>query len=164
MLGVGVGGEDHGEVLNAGVDPATRGRRFDETIDHQGHFFSLRKASILSVPDPPVPLVVGGSGDVAVWRTATYGDGCTASSAQRAGMPRPASESGPPPLGPGVRRLPGSTSTCGAASGGDADRARDRLEGLYNLPAEEFEHVTAAGTPEWSPRSWRRTSRRVPST
>jgi alkanesulfonate monooxygenase SsuD/methylene tetrahydromethanopterin reductase-like flavin-dependent oxidoreductase (luciferase family) len=30
VLGVGVGGEDRKEVSNAGVDPATRGRRLDE--------------------------------------------------------------------------------------------------------------------------------------
>jgi len=87
ILGVGVGGEDRSEISNAGVDPATRGRRLDETlkvlrklaageaVDHEAQFFSLSEARILPPPDPRVPLVIGGSGDAAVRRTAAYGDG-----------------------------------------------------------------------------------------
>ena len=87
ILGAGVGGEDRSEISNAGVDPATRGRRLDETldvlrklatgeaVDHQGQFFSLNSARILPPPRPPIPLVIGGSGDTAIRRTATYGDG-----------------------------------------------------------------------------------------
>src|SRR5207245_6881097 len=68
ILGVGVGGEDRSEISNAGVDPATRGRRLDETlevlrqlatgeaVDHRGQFFSLSNARILPPPDPRVPL------------------------------------------------------------------------------------------------------------
>lgn len=159
VLGVGVGGEDRREVSNAGVDPATRGRRLDETlgilrrlaagetIDHDGRFFSLRKASILPVADPPVPLVIGGSGDVAVRRAATYGDGwlgifCSARRYAETVERIHAASARPSWFGLNM--------WCGLDR--DADRARDllgrRLEALYNLPAEKFEHVTAAGTPE----------------
>jgi alkanesulfonate monooxygenase SsuD/methylene tetrahydromethanopterin reductase-like flavin-dependent oxidoreductase (luciferase family) len=87
VLGVGVGGEDRSEVSNSGVDPATRGRRLDESlklmrvlatgepVDHDGEFFKLEAASILPAPSPRVPIVIGGKGDVAVRRTAEYGDG-----------------------------------------------------------------------------------------
>src|ERR1700733_10515732 len=58
-LVVGVGGEDRAEVSNAGVDPATRGRRLDETlmllrlllageeVTFSGEFFRLEAARIL---------------------------------------------------------------------------------------------------------------------
>jgi alkanesulfonate monooxygenase SsuD/methylene tetrahydromethanopterin reductase-like flavin-dependent oxidoreductase (luciferase family) len=159
VLGVGVGGEDRSEISNAGVEPATRGRRLDETlqilrrlaagetIDHDGRFFSLRKASILPVPDPPVPLVVGGSGEVAVRRAASYGDGwlgifCSARRYAETVERIHAANAAPSWFGLNL--------WCGL--GRDADRARDllgrRLEALYNVPAEKFEHVTAAGTPE----------------
>ncbi|MGW6199735.1 LLM class flavin-dependent oxidoreductase [Kribbella sp. NPDC055110] len=164
VLGVGVGGEDRSEVSNAGVDPATRGRRLDETlellrrlatgetIDHDGRFFSLRKASILPVPEPPVPLVVGGSGDVAVRRAATYGDGWLGifCSARRYAETVERIRSATAEVGRPEPSWFGLNMWCGL--GPDADRARDlldrRLEALYNLPAEKFEHVTASGTPE----------------
>src|SRR5690348_6495229 len=59
VLGIGVGGEDRSEIENMGVDPATRGKRTDETlallrrlatgeaVDHRGAFFSLENARIL---------------------------------------------------------------------------------------------------------------------
>ncbi|TDO46864.1 alkanesulfonate monooxygenase SsuD/methylene tetrahydromethanopterin reductase-like flavin-dependent oxidoreductase (luciferase family) [Kribbella sp. VKM Ac-2527] len=164
VLGVGVGGEDRSEVSNAGVDPATRGRRLDETlellrrladgetVDHDGRFFSLRKASILPVPDPPVPLVVGGSGDVAVRRTARYGDGWLGlfCSARRFADTVERIRAATADLGRPAPSWFGLNMWCGL--GLDAARAQDllgrRLEALYNLPAEKFEHVTASGTPE----------------
>jgi alkanesulfonate monooxygenase SsuD/methylene tetrahydromethanopterin reductase-like flavin-dependent oxidoreductase (luciferase family) len=164
ILGVGVGGEDRGEIANAGVDPATRGRRLDETLnvlrklatgettDHQGEFFSLSNARILPPPDPRVPLVIGGSGDAAVRRTAAYGDGwlgifCTA---RRFGetveriRDATAESRRPAPSWFGL------TMWCGLGS--DAGRAREllgrRMQALYDQPPERFQHVTAAGTPE----------------
>ena len=58
-FGVGVGGEDRHEVEICGVDPATRGRRMDESLavlrelmtgrptSHRGEFFDLDAATIL---------------------------------------------------------------------------------------------------------------------
>ena len=55
-FGVGVGGDDRHEVEICGVDPRTRGRRTDEsldilqrllagqTVDHSGEFFSFEQA------------------------------------------------------------------------------------------------------------------------
>ena len=164
VLGVGVGGEDRSEVSNAGVDPATRGRRLDETlellrrlsagetVDHEGRFFSLRKANILPVPDPPVPLVVGGSGDVAVRRAASYGDGWLGifCSARRFADTVARIHTATAEAGRSAPTWFGLNMWCGL--GHDARRAHDllgrRLEALYNLPAEKFAHVTAAGTPE----------------
>ena len=163
ILGAGVGGEDRSEISNAGVDPATRGRRLDETlevlcklatgetVDHQGQFFSFSNARILPPPDPRVPLVIGGSGDAAVRRAAAYGDGwlgifCSArrfgDTVERIrGAGRPSSAAAPSWFG--------LSMWCGLGS--DGDRAREmlgrRMQALYNQPPERFQHVTAAGTP-----------------
>jgi alkanesulfonate monooxygenase SsuD/methylene tetrahydromethanopterin reductase-like flavin-dependent oxidoreductase (luciferase family) len=164
VLGAGVGGEDRSEISNSGVDPSTRGRRLDETlgllhrlatgqeVDHSGEFFTLENARILPPPHPRVPLVIGGAGDVAVRRTAEFGDGwlgifCSSRRyddtvgkivAATAEVGRPA------PTWFGLNMWVGL--------GSDGDRARqllgERMQALYNLPPEKFQHVTAAGTPE----------------
>ena len=163
ILGVGVGGEDRSEISNAGVDPVTRGRRLDETlevlrrlatgeaVDHQGQFFSLSDARILPPPDPRVPLVIGGSGDAAVRRTATYGDGWLGifCSARRFGETVERIRDATAELGRPAPWWFGLSMWCGLGS--DGDRAREllgrRMQALYNQPPERFQHVTAAGTP-----------------
>ena len=163
ILGVGVGGEDRSEISNAGVDPVTRGRRLDETlevlrrlatgeaVDHQGQFFSLSNARILPPPEPRVPLVIGGSGDAAVRRTATYGDGWLGifCSARRFGETVERIRDATAELGRPAPWWFGLSMWCGLGS--DGDRAREllgrRMQALYNQPPERFQHVTAAGTP-----------------
>ena len=164
ILGVGVGGEDRSEISNAGVDPATRGRRLDETlkvlrklatgeaVDHQGQFFSLSKARILPPPDPRIPLVIGGSGNAAVRRTAAYGDGWLGifCSARRFGETVQRIRDATAELGRPAPWWFGLSMWCGLGS--DGDRAREllgrRMQALYGQPPEKFQHVTAAGTPE----------------
>jgi len=164
VLGAGVGGEDRSEISNAGVNPATRGRRLDETlgllrelasgdaVNHQGEFFTLENARVLPAPDPRVPLVIGGAGDAAIQRTATYGDGwlgifCSsrrfADTVEKI-RAATAEQGRPDPSWFGVSMWVGL--------GTDGDRARamlgERMQALYNLPPEKFQNVTAAGTPE----------------
>src|SRR6266700_3516590 len=143
IVGVGVGGEDRSEISNAGVDPATRGRRLDETlkvlrklatgeaVDHQGQFFSLRNARILPPPDPRVPL----------------GIFC---SARRFGETVERIRDATAELGRPAPSWFGLTMWCGLGS--DGDRARElldrRMQALYIQPPDRFQHVTAAGTPE----------------
>ena len=86
-VGVGVGGDDRAEVEVCDVEPATRGRRTDaalgivrallsgETVDGDGEFFRFCGGKIRPVPDPPVPLVVGGRSDAAHQRAGRLGDG-----------------------------------------------------------------------------------------
>ncbi|MEU9449032.1 LLM class flavin-dependent oxidoreductase [Streptomyces sp. NPDC048277] len=163
-LGVGVGGEDRREVANAGVDPRTRGRRLDESlmlvrrllageeVTHCGEFFQLDRARILPSPEPHIPLVIGGKGEVAVRRAARFGDGwlgifCSARrfAETRASVLEAAA---------GFDREPpgwfGVNVWCGLDK--DSERAREllaaRLEGLYRLPYEKFRHIAPAGTPE----------------
>jgi alkanesulfonate monooxygenase SsuD/methylene tetrahydromethanopterin reductase-like flavin-dependent oxidoreductase (luciferase family) len=162
-LGVGVGGEDRSEISNCGVDPATRGRRLDESlgllrrlatgeaVDHGGEFFALEAAAVLPPPDPVVPLVIGGAGDAAVRRTAELGDGwlgifCTARrfAETRTRILDAAAERDRTPDWFGV------SVWCGLDQ--DPVLARSRLgsemQALYRLPPEKFGHLTAAGTPE----------------
>lgn len=86
-LGVGVGGEDRHEIEVCGIDPRTRGRRTNESleilrglmsgkpIDYSGEFFELDQAQIKPAVRPAVPLIVGGRSNAALTRAARYGDG-----------------------------------------------------------------------------------------
>ena len=86
-VGIGVGGDDRHEVEVCDVDPSTRGRRTDaaleivrallegRTVDGDGEFFGFRGGRIRPVPDPPVPMVVGGRSDAALERAGRLGDG-----------------------------------------------------------------------------------------
>jgi len=86
-LGVGVGGEDRHEIEVCGVDPTTRGRRTNESleimrglmtgepIDYSGEFFDLSQAQIKPAIRPSIPIIVGGRSNAALSRTAQYGDG-----------------------------------------------------------------------------------------
>ncbi len=86
-LGVGVGGEDRHEIEICGVDPATRGRRTDESlavlrrllagerVTHHGEFFAFDDALIRPAPSPAVPIAIGGRSSAAVRRAGRFGDG-----------------------------------------------------------------------------------------
>ena len=86
-FGGGVGGDDRHEVEICGVDPRSRGRRTDEsldilqrllageTVDHSGEFFNFEQARIIPTPDPPIPVYVGGRADAALRRAGKYADG-----------------------------------------------------------------------------------------
>lgn len=86
-FGVGVGGDDRHEVEVCGVDPKTRGKRTDEsleivqrllsgeTFDYSGEFFQFEQARIIPVPDPAIPIYVGGRADAALRRAGRYADG-----------------------------------------------------------------------------------------
>ena len=164
VLGVGVGGEDRSEISNMGVDPATRGRRTDETlallrrlatgevVDHHGAFFSLENARILPAQEPRVPIVIGGAGEVAVRRTAEHGDGWLGMwcSARRYAATHEQLLAAFAERGRGAPSFAGFNVWVGL--GGDPTTARlrlgERMSQLYQLPPEKFEHVTAAGRPE----------------
>lgn len=163
-LGVGVAGEDRREVSNMGVDPASRGRRMDETlgllrrlatgeaVDHEGEFFTLEEARILPPPEPRVPIVIGGAGEVAVRRTAEHGDGWLGMwcSARRYGSTHQQLVEAFEAKGRQGPTFAGYNVWVGLGADGDRARARlgERMSKLYNMPAEKFQHITAAGTPE----------------
>ena len=86
-LGVGVGGEDRHEIEICGVDPATRGKRTDESlavlrpllagerVSWHGEFFDFDDALIRPAPSPPVPIAIGGRSNAAIERAGRHGDG-----------------------------------------------------------------------------------------
>ena len=85
-LGAGVGWMKE-EFELQGVDFATRGRRFDESIDvlrklwsgdfveHHGVHFDFPRVRMLPAPPQPVPIWIGGTSDAALRRAARKGDG-----------------------------------------------------------------------------------------
>lgn len=91
ILGVGIGGEDPNEWWACGVDPKTRARRTDESMQvlrslwteertsFEGRHFTLRDVQMRPKPTRVggVPLWVGGRSDAALRRTARFGDAWT---------------------------------------------------------------------------------------
>lgn len=87
VFGVGIGGEDRHEVEVCGIDPRTRGRRCDaslevlrallagETVSHHDEFFDIDECLIVPAPTPPIPVLVGGRSDAAIDRAGRLGDG-----------------------------------------------------------------------------------------
>lgn len=164
VLGVGVGGEDRSEISNSGVDPATRGRQLDEAlglvrhlltgeeVTHRGEFFSVDRARILPAPAAPIPFIIGGRGEAAVRRTVTHGDGwlgifCSPRRFTETRMQileTTQSLARPAPTWFGVNVWCGLDSHAETARG----LIGERMEALYKLPYERFQHVAPAGAPE----------------
>lgn len=161
-FGVGVGGDDRHEVEVCGVDPSTRGRRTDESLeivqrllsgevlDYEGEFFSLDQARIVPVPDPAIPVYVGGRADAALRRAGRYADGwlgiwCTADRYKEAidKFDEAAAE-----VGRTVEADHGIQVWVGV--GDDRDEAAGyvgkAMEGFYRVPFEKFERFTPYGT------------------
>jgi alkanesulfonate monooxygenase SsuD/methylene tetrahydromethanopterin reductase-like flavin-dependent oxidoreductase (luciferase family) len=160
VFGVGLGGEDRHELEVCGVDPATRGRRLDEslailaallsgeTVDHAGPMFRVEQATIRPTPPEPVPIVVGGRSDAALRRTARYGDGWLGLfvSADRyrdavETVEQLATSEGRE----SVRWQHGMHFWCGV---GSPERLAVAMESLYQLPFERFERYAPSGTAE----------------
>ena len=163
VLGVGVGGEDRLEVSNCGVDPRTRGRRLDESlevlaklasgdaVDHEGEFFTLEQAAVVPAPTSRIPIVVGGGSESAIERTARFGDGwlgifCTP---RRFGTTAATLAERADAHGRSVDWL-GMNLWCGIDD--DAEKAREHvataMSSLYGIPFERFERVVPFGTPK----------------
>jgi alkanesulfonate monooxygenase SsuD/methylene tetrahydromethanopterin reductase-like flavin-dependent oxidoreductase (luciferase family) len=164
-LGVGIGGEDPHEVDICGVNPKTRGRRMDESLQvlrsllagkpvtFQGEFFSLTDAHIAPPPSPPIPLVVGGRSDAAVNRAATLGDGWLGIwvSPRRFATVRDQIGDQAARAGRDPDRFNHALNIwCGLAD--KRETARDSLatqmHDFYQMPFEPFERYSPYGTPE----------------
>jgi alkanesulfonate monooxygenase SsuD/methylene tetrahydromethanopterin reductase-like flavin-dependent oxidoreductase (luciferase family) len=165
VFGVGVGGEDPHEVEVCGVDPRTRGKRMDESLEiirglatgdavtFHGEHFELDRALIVPAPSPRVPIVVGGRSDAAVRRAARFGDGWIGIWVSER---RFASVTGQ------IAELAGAHDRadtewehamyvwCGF--GDDDAVAGERLaramEGFYRIPFDNFAKYSPAGSPE----------------
>ncbi|HTO69257.1 MAG TPA: LLM class F420-dependent oxidoreductase [Myxococcota bacterium] len=86
VLGAGAGWMKE-EFDQLGVEFATRGARFDESIavlrklwrpgmaEHRGRFFDVPRMQMSPSPKQPVPIYIGGGSPAAFRRAATLGDG-----------------------------------------------------------------------------------------
>ena len=164
-FGVGIGGEDRRELEICGVDPGSRGRRMDESLEilrglsagepvsFEGEFFSLRDALIIPAPSPPIPLIVGGRSEAAVRRAGRLGDGWLGiwvpprrfSSAVEQ-VAEHASHAGRDPSG----FEHAMNVWCGFGDTRDAARAplAAGMQDFYQMPFEPFERYSPYGTPE----------------
>lgn len=165
VFGVGIGGEDPKEVAMCGVDPTTRGRRMDEslnivrrllageTVTTAGEFFDLIDATVLPVPSSPVPIQVGGRSAAALRRAGRLGDGYLAlwTTPERFVTAVADVVSHADAAGRGdVDWRHGLQVWCGFAD--DATVARSKLAGemerLYEVPFEKFERYCPFGSPD----------------
>jgi alkanesulfonate monooxygenase SsuD/methylene tetrahydromethanopterin reductase-like flavin-dependent oxidoreductase (luciferase family) len=166
-MGVGIGGEDPNEWWACGVNPKTRARRTDESLQilrslwtqeettFEGKYFKLDRVRMRPKPyrDGGVLLQVGGRSDAALERTARYADGWTGIwvSVKRF------TEAG--------ERIAEFASKAGRGDvtfergmqvwmGVDRDKAAARekvagsMQAFYRIPFEQFERYTPYGPPE----------------
>ena len=165
VFGVGIGGELPHEVEVCGVDPRTRGRRMDESmelvralltgepVDFAGEFFDLEKAQITPPPGQPVPLVVGGRSEAAMRRAGRLGDGWFGIwvSARRYGQVVDEISTTADAAGRTVERWTHALNVwCGVGATGDEARAHitTAMQDFYQLPYDRFERWSPAGSPE----------------
>jgi alkanesulfonate monooxygenase SsuD/methylene tetrahydromethanopterin reductase-like flavin-dependent oxidoreductase (luciferase family) len=164
VFGVGVGGEDPHEVEICGVDPRSRGRRMDESLEvlrglatgesvtFHGEHFVLDQALIVPAPSPPVPIIVGGRSTAAVRRAARLGDGWIGIwvsdrrfSSVVTEIDEVAAESGRAD----VSWEHAMYVWCGFGDDEEAARARlaRSMEGFYQIPFSNFSKYSPAGSP-----------------
>ena len=158
-VGVGVGGDDRAEVEVCEIDPATRGRRTDaaleivrallegQTVDGDGEFFGFRGGRIRPVPDPPVPLVVGGRSDAALQRAGRLGDGWLAAWCSPRRFAEGLARVGAVGAGRDVEWQHGLQLWLGVGASPEEGRARvaAAMERFYRMSFEPFERYTPCG-------------------
>ncbi|HEV3067497.1 MAG TPA: LLM class flavin-dependent oxidoreductase [Streptosporangiaceae bacterium] len=165
IFGVGIGGEDRHEVSSCGVDPATRGRRMDESlavvrqlltgkpVTFHGAFFDVDETVIAPVPPGEIPIIVGGRSDAAIRRAGRLGDGWLGiwnSPGRFAAAVEMAAEEAARAARPGRPRRHAMQVWCGLADSRQAARAclAPAMEAFYQLPFERFERYCPYGTAE----------------
>jgi len=162
-LGVGIGGEDRHEVAICGVDPATRGKRMDESLTVLRHLIAgdrvtlhgahitVDDALIRPTPTKPVPLIVGGRSQAALDRAARLGDGwlgiwisSTRFEAATATIASLAAEADRQT----ATLSHGLNVWCGLASNRNRARAAvaHAMQAIYRLPYEKFERYSPFGS------------------
>lgn len=166
ILGVGIGGEDANEWWACGVDPKTRARRTDEsmqimrslwtqeTTSFDGKYFKLKDVRMRPKPfrSGGVTLQVGGRSDAALHRAARYADGWTGIwvSVRRFVEAGEKMQEFAAQAGRGDVKF---TRGMQVWMGVDADKvaAREKVGGsmnaFYRVPFESFEKWTPYGTP-----------------
>jgi len=167
ILGVGIGGEDADEWWACGVDPKTRARRTDESLQilrslwtqdettFAGKYFQLNAVRMQPKPfrDDGVPIHVGGRSDAALRRAARYGDAWVSIwvSPRRMREAREKIDEWAAKEGRDPSRI-GLGLQLWHAVDDDRDRARQllarRMEGFYRIPYDRFERYSPYGPQE----------------
>ncbi len=166
ILGVGIGGEDANEWLACGIDPKTRARRTDESLEilrslwtqeettFDGKYFKLNKVRMQPKPfrEEGVPLHIGGRSDAALRRTARFGDAWISIwvSPRRMQEAREKIDEWAAEHGRDGSKIGMGIQLWHAV--GDGAEAKERLarrmQGFYKIPYDRFERYSPAGTPE----------------
>jgi alkanesulfonate monooxygenase SsuD/methylene tetrahydromethanopterin reductase-like flavin-dependent oxidoreductase (luciferase family) len=160
MLGVGLGGEYEPEFRAAGVDPKTRSRRLDQTLEllpkllrgerivHEGAF-DLDCDGLAPVPQEVPPVLVGGRGEAALRRAARFGDAWLpmwldppAIGAARLRLGEMAAREGRP--APGIA-LVAFVNVCTDRRAGEA-QAAELIRRQYQMPFQRVARWTLVGT------------------
>jgi len=164
-LGVGVGGEDRHEIEVCGVDPKTRGRRTNESLeiiqglmsgkpmDYSGEFFELSRAQIKPAVTPRIPVIIGGRSNAALTRTARYGDGWVGAwcSARRFAEAVEIIDTEATALGrTNLTWQHGYQPWVGVAASKEQAKqiVGDAMQSFYKMPFDAFEKYTPHGTIE----------------
>jgi alkanesulfonate monooxygenase SsuD/methylene tetrahydromethanopterin reductase-like flavin-dependent oxidoreductase (luciferase family) len=164
MFGVGLGGEDPHELQICGVDPRRRGRRLDAHLDAvrtllagdelstDTEFLSIPGAIIRPVPQPRVPILVGGRSAAALRRTGRAADGWIAiwvSPARAREALSTIAEHAERHGRPGAPDLNALMVWCGLGESPSHGRSlvAPVMEQLYRTPFDRFERYTPCGTP-----------------
>ena len=162
-LGVGVGGEDRHEIEVCGIDPRTRGRRTDESlqivrslmtgeaIDFEGEFFALEQARIKPPINPAVPIIVGGRSDAALRRAGRFGDGWVGAwcSSRRFAQAVEIVSAEATAVGRSVTTWQHGYQPwvgVGDTEGSARELVADAMESFYKVPFGAFEKYTPFGT------------------
>jgi alkanesulfonate monooxygenase SsuD/methylene tetrahydromethanopterin reductase-like flavin-dependent oxidoreductase (luciferase family) len=165
VFGVGLAGEDRREVRMCGVDPATRGRRMDESLEvvrrlltgepttFHGRQVQIDEAVIAPAPARPIPLIVGGRSDVAVKRAGRRGDGWLGIWVSPRRYGEATALAGEAAARAGRADYParhGMQVWCGLAESAEQARAfvAPVMQNFYGIPFEQFERYSPYGRPE----------------
>ena len=164
ILGVGIGGEDEDEWRACGVNPKTRDRRTDESLQilrslwtedettFNGHHFNLSGVRLEPKPvrEEGIPIQIGGRSDAALRRTARFGNGWISIwvSTRRMKEAREKIDEWAPEYdreGAGI----GLGLQIWFSVGDDKSARRrlaSRMRGFYQIPYENFEKYSPFGT------------------
>ncbi|MBV1882995.1 MAG: LLM class flavin-dependent oxidoreductase [Pseudomonadales bacterium] len=164
IFGIGIGGEDRHEVEICGVDPSTRGKRTNEsleiirglmagdTVDFEGEVIQVKAAKIQPRIDPQTPIIVGGRSDAALKRTAQFGEGWLATwcSVKRFKEAQHYIDQAAAEYQRQVDWQHGYQPWVGLADTREEARAlvSKGMEDFYKIPFEKFEKYTPYGTPD----------------
>ncbi len=166
ILGVGIGGEDANEWFACGIDPKTRARRTDESLEilrslwtqeettFDGKYFKLNKVRMQPKPfrEEGVTLHIGGRSDAALRRVARFGDAWISIwvSARRMQEAREKIDEWAAQEGRDGSKIGMGIQLWHAV--GDGREAKERLarrmQGFYKIPYDRFERYSPAGTAE----------------